>query len=80
MANRKQRRALVQRRHLQTEISRKLNRAHTLAALMPPYLLRQPTGTVPLWLPSILDYLADDLRDIAQEARELGLLPDTPQN
>ncbi|MGT3309522.1 derepression protein, partial [Yersinia enterocolitica] len=61
-----QRRALVQRRHLQTEISRKLNRAHTLAALMPPYLLRQPTGTVPLWLPSILDYLADDLRDVQQ--------------
>lgn len=66
MANRKQRRtrADVERIHTQTEISRRLERAHNLALFLPSDLLRLPHGTIPLWLPSVLDYIADDIGDI----------------
>lgn len=66
MANRKQRRthADVQCIHTQTEINRRLERAHNLALFLPPDLLRLPDGTMPLWLPSVLDYIADDIGDI----------------
>ncbi|EKP8845504.1 derepression protein [Salmonella enterica] len=66
MANRKQRRthADVQRIHTQTEINRRLHRAHTLALFLPSDLRLLPHGTIPLWLPSVLDYIADDIGDI----------------
>ncbi|EDK0310406.1 derepression protein [Salmonella enterica] len=66
MANRKQRRthADVRRIHTQTEINRRLERAHNLALFLPSDLLRLPHGTIPLWLPSVLDYIADDIGDI----------------
>lgn len=66
MANRKQRRtrADVERIHTQTEISRRLERAHTLALFLPSDLHRLPYGPMPLWLPSALDYIADDIGDI----------------
>lgn len=66
MANRKQRRtrADVERINTQTEISRRLERAHNLALFLPSDLLRLPHGTIPLWLPSVLDYIADDIGDI----------------
>lgn len=66
MANRKQRRtrADVERIHTQTEINRRLERAHNLALFLPSDLLRQPCGPMPLWLPSVLDYIADDIGDI----------------
>ncbi|EAZ0191386.1 derepression protein [Salmonella enterica subsp. enterica] len=66
MANRKQRqsRAQVARIHTQTEINRRLHRAHTLALFLPSDLRRLPYGPMPLWLPSVLDYIADDIGDI----------------
>ncbi|EAM2148799.1 derepression protein [Salmonella enterica] len=66
MANRKQRRthADVQHIHTQTEINRRLDRAHTLALFLPSDLRRLPCGPMPLWLPSVLDYIADDIGDI----------------
>lgn len=64
MANRKQRRAQAARIHTQTEINRRLERAHNLALFLPSDLLRQPCGPMPLWLPSVLDYIADDIGDI----------------
>lgn len=64
MANRKQRRDQVARIHTQTEINRRLERAHNLALFLPSDLLRLPHGTIPLWLPSVLDYIADDIGDI----------------
>ncbi|EDT8774283.1 derepression protein [Salmonella enterica subsp. enterica] len=66
MANRKQRRPHtdVQRIHTQTEINRRLDRAHTLALFLPSDLRRLPCGPMPLWLPSVLDYIADDIGDI----------------
>lgn len=66
MANRKQRqrRAQIARIHTQTEINRRLERAHTLALFLPSDLHRLPVGPMPLWLPSVLDYIADDIGDI----------------
>ncbi|ENT8939862.1 TPA: derepression protein [Salmonella enterica] len=66
MANRKQRqrRAQADRIHTQTEINRRLHRAHTLALFLPSDLHRLPYGPMPLWLPSALDYIADDIGDI----------------
>ncbi|WP_225910024.1 derepression protein [Salmonella enterica] len=66
MANRKQRqrRDQVARIHTQTEINRRLHRAHSLALFLPSDLHRLPYGTMPLWLPSVLDYIADDIGDI----------------
>ncbi|MML56847.1 derepression protein [Salmonella enterica subsp. enterica] len=66
MANRKQRqrRDQVARIHTQTEINRRLHRAHTLALFLPSDLRRLPYGQMPLWLPSVLDYIADDIGDI----------------
>lgn len=66
MANRKQRqrRAQIARIHTQTEINRRLERVHNLALFLPSDLLRLPHGTMPLWLPSVLDYIADDIGDI----------------
>lgn len=64
MANRKHTRANADRLHTQTEISRRLGRAHTLAYYLPNYLQRMPADNMPLWLPSVLDYIADDLQDI----------------
>lgn len=66
MANRKQRhtRADVQRIHTQTEIARKLDRSHTLAAYLRLELLNMPCNRLPLWLPAVMDYIADDIGDI----------------
>lgn len=66
MANRKQRRtrADVARIHTQTEINRRLDRVHTLARFLPSDLLRLPPDAIPLWLPSVLDYIADDIGDV----------------
>ncbi|EBM0564056.1 derepression protein [Salmonella enterica] len=66
MANRKQRRtrADVERIHTQTEINRRLYRARTLALFLPSDLRRLPCGPMPLWLPSVLDYIADDIGDV----------------
>lgn len=66
MANRKQRqrRAQADRIHTQTEINRRLHRTHTLALFLPSDLHRLPYGPMPLWLPSVLDYIADDIGDI----------------
>ncbi|HAK8347086.1 TPA: hypothetical protein H2W33_004715, partial [Salmonella enterica] len=41
-----------------------LHRAHTLALFLPSDLRRLPYGPMPLWLPSVLDYIADDIGDI----------------
>ncbi|HCM6266917.1 TPA: derepression protein [Salmonella enterica subsp. houtenae serovar 44:z36,Z38:-] len=66
MANRKQRRthADVQRIHTQTEINRRLYRSHTLAHYLSAELLTMPVNRLPLWLPAVMDYIADDIGDI----------------
>ncbi|EDI0746795.1 hypothetical protein CC876_11970 [Salmonella enterica subsp. enterica serovar Kisarawe] len=78
MANRKQRqrhtRADVQRIHTQTEIARRLDRSHTLAAYLRLELLNMPCNRLPLWLPAVMDYIADDIGDIQRLLNK----PDSP--
>lgn len=66
MANRKQRRtrADVGRIHTQTEINRRLYRARNLAYFLRLEMLTSPCESRMLWLPSVLDYIADDIGDI----------------
>ncbi|ENT3490220.1 derepression protein [Salmonella enterica] len=64
MANRKQRRAQAARIHAKTEINRRLYRSHTLAHYLSAELLTMPVNRLPLWLPAVMDYIADDIGDI----------------
>ncbi|EAY4423716.1 derepression protein [Salmonella enterica] len=66
MANRKQRqrRDQIARIHTQTEINRRLYRSHTLAHSLSTELLTMPVNRLPLWLPAVMDYIADDIGDI----------------
>ncbi|EDR5130663.1 derepression protein [Salmonella enterica subsp. enterica] len=66
MANRKQRqrRAQAARIHAKTEINRRLYRSHTLAHYLSAELLTMPVDCLPLWLPAVMDYIADDIGDI----------------
>lgn len=66
MADRKQRRtrADVERIHTQTEINRRLYRARNLAYFLRLEMLASPCESRMLWLPSVLDYIADDIGDI----------------
>lgn len=66
MATRKQRRAQADRIHTQTEINRRLYRAHNLAFYLHIELLARPCDAPNLWLPSVLDYIADDISDIQE--------------
>ncbi|EBU4992647.1 derepression protein [Salmonella enterica] len=68
MANRKQRRtrADVERIHIQTEINRRLYRARNLAYFLRLEMLASPCESRMLWLPSVLDYIADDIGDIQE--------------
>ncbi|RAX33063.1 UNVERIFIED_CONTAM: derepression protein [Escherichia coli] len=65
MANRKQRRAVAERRHIQTEINRRLYRAITVARVMYFNMLCDQEGQItPDYIASTFSYLADDLRGI----------------
>ncbi len=68
MANRKRAhtRADVKRIHSQSEINRRLDRASTLATYLPICINRLPAGTPLYWLPSVMDYIADDLQEVQQ--------------
>ncbi|EEJ1160551.1 derepression protein [Salmonella enterica] len=68
MANRKQRRtrADVERIHTQAEINRRLYRARNLAYFLRLEMLASPCDSRMLWLPSVLDYIADDIGDIQE--------------
>ncbi|EBE1622171.1 derepression protein [Salmonella enterica] len=66
MANRKQRQRRAQAAHIhaETEINRRLYRSHTLAHYLSAELLTMPVNRLPLWLPAVMDYIADDIGDI----------------
>ncbi|ENV4891057.1 derepression protein [Escherichia coli] len=65
MANRKQQRARTERRHIQTEINRRLYRAITVARVMYFNMLcDQGCQIAPDYIASTFSYLADDLRDM----------------
>lgn len=76
MANRKQRREHVARRHIQTEINRRLYRAITVARVMYFNMLCDQEGQItPDYIASTFSYLADDLRDMQRLVNDTWLNP-----
>ncbi|EFE7107484.1 derepression protein [Escherichia coli] len=65
MANRKQQRAYAARRHIRTEINRRLFRAHNIARIMHANMLHERSNALSnLYSASVFSYLADDLREL----------------
>ena len=65
MANRKQQRAYAARRHIRTEINRRLFRAHNIARIMHANMLHKRSNALSnLYSASVFSYLADDLREL----------------
>ena len=65
MANRKQHRAYAARRHIQTEINRRLFRAFRVARIMHINMLHERSHALSnSYSASVFSYLADDLREL----------------
>ncbi|EPE0662173.1 derepression protein [Escherichia coli] len=65
MADRKQHRAIAERRHIQTEINRRLFRASRVAKIMHINMLHERSHALSnTYSASVFSYLADDLREL----------------
>ena len=65
MANRKQHRAIAERRHIQTEINRRLFRASRVAQIMHINMLHERTHALSSrYCAAVFSYLADDLAEL----------------
>ncbi|WP_085445584.1 derepression protein [Escherichia coli] len=67
MANRKQHRAIAERRHIQTEINRRLFRAFRVAKIMHLNMLHERSCELSnIYSSAVFSYLADDLHKLQQ--------------
>ncbi|HGU7778372.1 TPA: derepression protein [Escherichia coli] len=67
MANRKQHRTIAERRHIQTEINRRLSRAFRVAKIMHINMLHERSCELSnLYSSAVFSYLADDLHELQQ--------------
>ncbi|HFI7236050.1 derepression protein [Escherichia coli] len=67
MANRKQHRTIAERRHIQTEINRRLSRAFRVAKIMHINMLHERSCELSnLYSSAVFSYLADALRELQQ--------------
>lgn len=65
MANRKQQRARAERRHIQTEINRRLFRATRVAKIMHINMLHERTHALSnRYCAAVFSYLAEDLAEL----------------
>ena len=65
MADRKQHRAIAERRHIQTEINRRLFRASRVAQIMHINMLHERTHALSnRYCAAVFSYLADDLAEL----------------
>lgn len=65
MANRKQHRTIAERRHIQTEINRRLFRAFRVAKIMHINMLHERSHALSnSYSASVFSYLADDLHEL----------------
>ncbi|EOJ3735098.1 TPA: derepression protein [Escherichia coli] len=75
MANRKQHRAIAERRHIQTEIDRRLTRAAHIAFIMQSNTLHRLNSTISAdYCAAVFSYLAEDLlslQDLVQQQNKL---------
>ncbi|EOM6519963.1 derepression protein [Escherichia coli] len=67
MANRKQQREYAARRHIQTEINRRITRAAHFAFIMQSNTLHRLNSTISAdYCAAVFSYLAEDLRELQQ--------------
>ncbi|MDM8881214.1 derepression protein [Escherichia coli] len=67
MANRKQQREYAARRHIQTEINRRITRAAHVAFIMQSNTLHRLNSTISAdYCAAVFSYLAEDLRGLQQ--------------
>lgn len=67
MANRKQQREYAARRHIQTEINRRITRAAHVAFIMQSNTLHRLNSTISAdYCAAVFSYLAEDLRELQQ--------------
>ncbi|EFC3984368.1 derepression protein [Escherichia coli] len=67
MANRKQHRTIAERRHIQTEINRRLYRASRVARIMFINMSHEHSHVLSnAYSAAVFSYLADDLRELQQ--------------
>ncbi|STK94835.1 derepression protein [Escherichia coli] len=74
MANRKQQRAYAARRHIQTEIDRRLTRAAHIAFIMQSKLAQTQQHYSADYCAAVFSYLAEDLlslQDLVQQQNKL---------
>ncbi|EMP3810421.1 derepression protein [Escherichia coli] len=75
MANRKQQREYAARRHIQTEINRRLTRAAHVAFIMQSNTLHRLNSTISAdYCAAVFSYLAEDLlslQDLIQQQNQL---------
>ena len=75
MANRKQHRAIAERRHIQTEINRRLSRAFRVAHIMHINMLHERSHALSnMYSAAVFSYLAEDLlslQDLIQQQNKL---------
>ena len=65
MANRKQQRARAERRHIQTEINRRLSRASRVAQIMHINMLHERRHALSnRYCAAVFSYLAEDLAEL----------------
>ena len=65
MANRKPHRAIAERRHIQTEINRRLSRASRVAQIMHINMLHERTHALSnRYCAAVFSYLAEDLAEL----------------
>lgn len=75
MANLKQQRAAAARRHIRTEINRRLTRAENIAFIMHINMLHERHHALSSnYFAAVFSYLADDLRELQELIRQQNKL------
>lgn len=63
--------------HLSIESYHKLNRAKNVAFQMHLHIRQCEANAMPLlWIPDILSYISEDVSDVLQEVKEMGICHD----
>lgn len=74
MNHNKKRHQHSEKAHLSIESYHKLNRAKNVAFHMHLHIRQCDVNVVPLlWIPDIFSYVSDDISDVLQEVKDMGI-------
>lgn len=59
--------------HLSIESYHKLNRARDVASQMHLHTRQCEAHSMPLWVPDIFSYISEDISDVLQEVKDMGI-------